>query len=1316
MPGAVAAWVATYVFGSSALAGAALATASAVASAAAAAAYVGTAIAITTALSKVSEALMGRPRGPGGSSTRGIVVKTTTGPRGIIYGEVTCGGVVVFMGTTGATNEWLDFVIVVSGHQVEAITDVWFDDDLIPASSINAGAAAGGGVTAGAFAPHDGRTVAYIYKFLGTSSQAASSVLADIDTPNGQPEWTADHKLLGCAYVHIRLRRDAKRYENGPPQGFRFRVKGAKVYDPRKDDTNGGLGDHRHYDATTWEYSNNPALCIADFIAGGTIVNDISTPMRRRGFGASVSDIEWPYVIAAANVCDEDVEVPGSPVATHNRYELDGMVFPSDDTSDADCLEQLLTSMLGQVPFTGGSYRMYAGVYETPAHTLNEDDLAGTVQYATAHGRSERYNTVRGTRHDDMQGSEVEFLSRTAQAYVDADGRSLYRDIELPCTVNEWRAQRIAQTILRRSREQKTIIWQGHLSCARIAVWETVEVTCAELGLAGKVFRCIQRDLRTGGSEALVELMLREENAGTYADPYISDYDTITVSDDPGPVAGALDAPTAFTTEPVSGGILFTITPDIGTPTDAVYEIVEHTASTPVTSADLIWTGAMTKVALPMPSESPLHRGYFWVRARRNAAISDYFPAVTGVLGIAGEGVQGPPGQDGQDGDDGTPAVYVMLTVPHRTLVAYADGTVVSYATAEGYLRVYENGNDITPNASVVLTETGEAGCTGTVNNGDNTPVAGKVKGYYRVTNMSSSEASLAMRVAYNGVNYDLLFTLTKALAGYEIVAVLPTTNLFDGRIVFLTTDGKLYRYVGSPTSSPLGHWTTVVPATDISGQLQTAQIAADAIVASHFNPAISPVEIVGALPGTGNYLGRVAYLTTDWKLYRYTSTGWSRATDGADITANSITAGQIAAGAITADALLIRSGGGALNLDPDMNDPSAWTVSRTPTWATVTDGKVGNRTLRSPGAVLTAQSAQLIPFDPAKTYRIRGWARTYSGGGGVMYMGVSLQDANGANIAGDGSYWGYTAASAVTLSNTWTAYSGTFGSGTAKTFPSNARTMAALVILSYNGSTNHEVQDLRIEEVVPSTLISDGAITTDKIAANAIISEKIAADQINATHIAANAIDANAIQTGVITASKIATNTLTAASGVFADACIGTAEIVNLSVDTIKIAHGAVTDSSFFIKLFDPSNYTGPNLGYGTWGNLVYDATTVQLLVSNIDVDGRVCIFFNATHASNYFYSENNSWSLNYNTIEVRCVRASDNTVLDGGAIWDAGGWAVYESGALSFVDDAPYSTADTYRIQVRHLILQPSGQPDGNRVCQRWGTTSLFALVTKR
>jgi hypothetical protein len=82
---------------------------------------------------------------------------------------------------------------------------------------------------------------------------------------------------------------------------------------------------------------------------------------------------------------------------------------------------------------------------------------------------------------------------------------------------------------------------------------------------------------------------------------------------------------------------------------------------------------------------------------------------------------------------------------------------------------------------------------------------------------------------------------------------------LFEGRVVFLTTDDKLYRYTGSA-------WTAAVPAVDITGTITETQIGTDAIT----TPKIA-----------------------------------ANAVTAAEIAANTITAGQIATNAITADKIL---------------------------------------------------------------------------------------------------------------------------------------------------------------------------------------------------------------------------------------------------------------------------------------------------------------------------------------------------------------------------------------------------------------------------
>ena len=89
-----------------------------------------------------------------------------------------------------------------------------------------------------------------------------------------------------------------------------------------------------------------------------------------------------------------------------------------------------------------------------------------------------------------------------------------------------------------------------------------------------------------------------------------------------------------------------------------------------------------------------------------------------------------------------------------------------------------------------------------------------------------------------------------------------------------------------------------------------TAQkLASEAVDATKFASGIKPVEVVSALPTTGNAEGRQAYLTTDGKVYRYRNGQWVKDTAAADIT------GQLVSGQL-ADALITNSKLAALAVD----------------------------------------------------------------------------------------------------------------------------------------------------------------------------------------------------------------------------------------------------------------------------------------------------------------------------------------------------------------------------------------------------------------
>jgi hypothetical protein len=111
--------------------------------------------------------------------------------------------------------------------------------------------------------------------------------------------------------------------------------------------------------------------------------------------------------------------------------------------------------------------------------------------------------------------------------------------------------------------------------------------------------------------------------------------------------------------------------------------------------------------------------------------------------------------------------------------------------------------------------------------------------------------------------------SVTASGNGIEVLAALPTSGNTEGRMVFLTSDDKLYRYDGS-------NFIATVPTTDLTGYIAIGQIDVNTINAGHIQSnAITAGKILAGAIGTSH------------------------------LAANSITAGTIATNAITSDKIL---------------------------------------------------------------------------------------------------------------------------------------------------------------------------------------------------------------------------------------------------------------------------------------------------------------------------------------------------------------------------------------------------------------------------
>lgn len=559
-----------------------------------------------------------------------VTIRNTIEPRHLIVGTRRTGGVLVFYGGTstgGSKRDLLWYVIVFAGHQVSAIHDIWFDTEKIAEADINSGNAAGGAV--GGSSKFAGK--AWVWKHLGTAGQTV-----DTNADGAFTDWTSDHRLQGCAYVVVELQRDDSVFTSGAPQSITGLVDGALAYDPRLDSTNGGSGSHRADDPSTWAFTRNPALLAQWYVTGGSVVNDQTSRMIRYGLREPYTRIPVAYVVAAANHCDETLSGANTtPAGDESRYRCDGEFTCGE--SRRDILTAILESMAGGAVMVHGQWRIFAGVYDTPIHTLTQADLYEDdfpTQDTSTH--QDRYNAVSATYVDaSQQYVDATTPFRTNSSYETQDnGEQIPKDppLDLRCVTSQYQAQRIAEIDLRRSRMMRTPTLIGALNLLKVAPWETLLYSHARYGWTNRVFRCKERQFDYTKGAGRVALTCQREDSGVYTDLVTADYTTGTSAtgafQDDGP-----SSPTSLTPTSVPSGIKFVV----GLPADfqvqSVIELYEYTSSTPFGSATRVVRFSGDTYVL---SKRDTTTRYYWALIRdRKGIASGTYPASTGQAGVA---------------------------------------------------------------------------------------------------------------------------------------------------------------------------------------------------------------------------------------------------------------------------------------------------------------------------------------------------------------------------------------------------------------------------------------------------------------------------------------------------------------------------------------------------------------------------------------------------------------------------------------------------------------------------------------------------------
>lgn len=540
-------------------------------------------------------------------------------PGRILFGQVRVGGAHLIPPIVSGSGQRSHRLVALAIHEIDSFITTYGDQTEITNAQIAAvtGAANDGRVESGKWAPNGtSTTYLWIRRYVGSSTQTTDYILSQVDGT----AFSANFRGRGIAYAAITYGWSGSGsgylWQTGLPD-FTFTVKGMKCYDPRLDSTNGGTGTQRYATPSTWAWSANPAVVAGTFLMFDELLGG--------GGYDPATEIDWPTVAAAANLCDANVNIPSG---TQDRYTcnlvLDATALFEDNLSD------IIDCMLGRCVWRDGKWRLYAGAWDTATFTIDESDWISPLTIQTVAPRREgRWNGVKCFYVDPARNYQrVECYPRTSATYLSDDANDrIWLELERAGCNTETEAQRHAEMILRQSRNQIKLTGRLGPKFQYLALWETGIINFASLGWSSKTFRLITYKLNPDGS---VDVGFSEEQSTDWTDMASGEYSSPSLATLPDSNVQQPDAPTALTIgEMITGTIQLAITPGEVKPLGTAYQFYASPGTLwNASSAQLLWEGDASNAFVP---STPGYLRWYHVRAHHGSYYSGFYPNTFGT-------------------------------------------------------------------------------------------------------------------------------------------------------------------------------------------------------------------------------------------------------------------------------------------------------------------------------------------------------------------------------------------------------------------------------------------------------------------------------------------------------------------------------------------------------------------------------------------------------------------------------------------------------------------------------------------------------------
>ena len=388
----------------------------------------------------------------------------------VIYGERLVGGSRVFVESSGTDNEFLYIALVLSEGEINDITEIRIDDQVVTWSGDLADNTQVTVNSSDANYYKDGVSLVTVEPHYGTDGQSASSLLSTLSN------WGSNHKLSGLCYLALKFKWNQDVWGGMPKIQAKLQGKKVKTY-------NASLVEQ------SASYQTNPAWCILDYLTN-----------TRYGKGLTTSEIDLQSFYDASQVCVTQV-TPYSGASDINIFDCNTAVDTSRNLIDN--LRELIKGCRGYIPYTQGKYSLIIETVGTGSITLTEDDIIGGYGLAIP-TKNEKYNRVIASFVNpakSYQVDEVQFPPIDDSGLPSADRHATMKSadggfllegrFQFPTLTSQYQAEEMAEVILRRSREaiglSLNITFKGY----ELNIGEIVNITHSSLGFSAKPFRVL---------------------------------------------------------------------------------------------------------------------------------------------------------------------------------------------------------------------------------------------------------------------------------------------------------------------------------------------------------------------------------------------------------------------------------------------------------------------------------------------------------------------------------------------------------------------------------------------------------------------------------------------------------------------------------------------------------------------------------------------------------------------------------------------------------------------------------------------------------